>query len=400
MAKSKKQILEIHIDTGNFVKWQDIQQLQPDNLKINRNHRAIADSMKLHGVQKPFDVWVDSEGIMWSLDGVGRKETLLSGHFEGWDIPEMMPVVFHECEDRKEAIAILSNVFSQKEAQVDEVVFGEWLEIEDIDMGSDMILGDMDFGFVEEEESEQLEAKEDEYEAPEKLKTNIVKGDIFEFTKGELKHRLMCGDSTDSDSVLALMDGEKADIAFLDPPHNDMEFYEVYDSLKGVPTFYMTQDKDMVEFLSDRKADFEGFFIYDFHFGIQANNQPFLSHFLVAKMRGAKSLFQNNNEGIKSVFRYGLMRGYAIKKLGHNQAKSLPFMSALLSCHKGVNIYDPFLGSGTTMVAAHQLKRNCFGMELDEVYCEVIVNRMLSLDAEIKLTLNGKDVTKEYRSKL
>lgn len=104
-------------------------------------------------------VWIDPDGIIWSLDGVGRCETFRGEHFEGWEIPEMMPVNFHVCEDRKEAIAILSNVFSQKEAQVNEVVFGEWLDIEEIDMGSDMILGDMDFGFVEDDEPKQHEAK-------------------------------------------------------------------------------------------------------------------------------------------------------------------------------------------------------------------------------------------------
>jgi len=45
-----------------------------------------------------------------------------------------------------------------------------------------------------------------------------------------------------------------------------------------------------------------------------------------------------------------------------------------------MNILDLFLGSGSTMVASHQLNRKCYGMELDCKYCEVIVHRMIKLD--------------------
>lgn len=53
-------------------------------------------------------------------------------------------------------------------------------------------------------------------------------------------------------------------------------------------------------------------------------------------------------------------------------------------------VADPFLGSGTTMVAAHQLNRRCCGMELDPQYCQLVIDRMRSLDQELKITKNGK----------
>lgn len=53
-------------------------------------------------------------------------------------------------------------------------------------------------------------------------------------------------------------------------------------------------------------------------------------------------------------------------------------------------ILDTFLGSGTTMVAAHQLHRRCYGLEIDPKYCQVIIDRMHKLDPSLPITINGK----------
>jgi DNA modification methylase len=55
----------------------------------------------------------------------------------------------------------------------------------------------------------------------------------------------------------------------------------------------------------------------------------------------------------------------------------------------GTLIGDLFLGSGSTMVASHQLKRKCYGMELDPKYCQVIVDRMKKLDDSLVIKRNG-----------
>ena len=77
--------------------------------------------------------------------------------------------------------------------------------------------------------------------------------------------------------------------------------------------------------------------------------------------------------------------------------KPIPLIENALknSSKKGMNILDLFLGSGSTMVAAHQLNRICYGMELDPKYCQVIIDRMQKLDPDIEVKINGK----KYKSK-
>jgi DNA modification methylase len=64
-------------------------------------------------------------------------------------------------------------------------------------------------------------------------------------------------------------------------------------------------------------------------------------------------------------------------------------MAKPIGNHDG-DVYDPFLGSGTTMVAAHQLNRKCYGMELDPKYCQVIIDRMIKLDPTLEVKRNGQ----------
>lgn len=70
------------------------------------------------------------------------------------------------------------------------------------------------------------------------------------------------------------------------------------------------------------------------------------------------------------------------------------------SSKSGDLIFEPFTGSGSTMVASHQLKRKCYGMELDPKYCDVIVKRMIKLDPTLTIKRNGIDETKKWLDKI
>jgi DNA modification methylase len=76
---------------------------------------------------------------------------------------------------------------------------------------------------------------------------------------------------------------------------------------------------------------------------------------------------------------------------GHATPKPIPLCERAIksSCPDNGLVLDLFLGSGSTMVASHQLKRKCYGMELDPKYCQVIIDRMKKLDETLIIKRNG-----------
>jgi len=81
-----------------------------------------------------------------------------------------------------------------------------------------------------------------------------------------------------------------------------------------------------------------------------------------------------------------------IKSGLHPTMKPILLIAELITNSSQLNeiVLDLFLGSGSTMVAAHQLNRKCYGMELEEKYCQVIVDRMRKLDPSIEIKRNGE----------
>jgi len=74
----------------------------------------------------------------------------------------------------------------------------------------------------------------------------------------------------------------------------------------------------------------------------------------------------------------------------HNATFPIDLANHIVSNFSNDSVIDLFLGSGTTMVASHQLKRKCYGMELDTKYCQVIIDRMLKLDPSLQIKRNGQ----------
>ena len=252
---------------------------------------------------------------------------------------------------------------------------------------------------------QELEAEEDDYEMPNEIKTDIVLGDLIEI--GE--HRLLCGDSTDSDQVAKLMNGEKADMVFTDPPYgiaivgnngkvggDNAAKNGVYSDVIGDET----TDTAEAFYNTCISLGMENFIIWGGNYFIDF--LPFSKSWIVWDKRGdmnsnnfadgemAWCSFDTRIRIYKQLWN-GMIREDESEKRVHPTQKPVRTLSEIIQDHiEGVNIYDGFLGSGSTMVAAHQLNRKCYGMELDEKYCQVIVDRMLKLDSALEVKINGK----------
>jgi len=102
-----------------------------------------------------------------------------------------------------------------------------------------------------------------------------------------------------------------------------------------------------------------------------------------------RAYFNNTHDNFNNVWKFDrhLRNG---SEGGHATPKPIPLCERAIksSCPENGLVLDVFLGSGSTMVAAHQLKRKCYGMELDPKYCQVIIDRMIRLDPEIKIKKN------------
>jgi DNA modification methylase len=241
-------------------------------------------------------------------------------------------------------------------------------------------------------EPEVLEAEEDDFAVPEGgVETNIVLGDLFEI--GE--HRLLCGDSTDSDQVAKLMNGQKADMVFTDPPYdleNEDYHSNIYLFTENAHIFVMHDDKGIVNYLRLSNLEFSRFYVANFGFSSPRGNDPYLSHILISQEKNGKAIpHKNMHDGFRSIIPMEYRFRLKDDKTEHKHQKPIKFISTFIEHFTNNNaiILDLFLGSGSTMAASHQLKRKCYGMELDPKYCQVIVDRMKKLDPTLVIKKNG-----------
>jgi site-specific DNA-methyltransferase (adenine-specific) len=274
-------------------------------------------------------------------------------------------------------------------------------------------------------EAEVLEAEEDDFAVPDGgIETDIVLGDLFEI--GE--HRLLCGDSTDSDQVATLMNGKKADMVFTDPPYgmkldadySDMKSDTFQGGYQGKKHINIKGDHDdfteeLINTIFACFNDCKEIFIWgaDYFAELLPNkndgswivwdkrasgNDNILEDEIYDKMYGSTfELCWSKNKHKRDIARIkwaGVFGMPTQDTKGRVHPTQKPIELANWFFNKwGKNndlIADLYLGSGTTMVAAHQLKRKCYGMELDQKYCQVIVDRMIKLDPTLTIKRNGE----------
>jgi DNA modification methylase len=256
------------------------------------------------------------------------------------------------------------------------------------------------------------DVKEDDFDTDkvlEEIKNPISKaGDIWLLGK----HRLICGDSTKLSDVERLMEGKKANLCVTDPPYNvnysagkenervikndNMEDSKFYD-------FLLAAYKNAFEVLDDGAgayifhADTEGlnfrkaFKDAGFHL---ANVCIWVKQSLVL----GRSDYQWQHEPVLYGWKpTGKHRWYSDRKQttvwnfdrpkkspDHPTMKPVPLMAYPIQNSSMTNciIYEPFAGSGSTLIACEQTGRICYAVELDEKYCDVIVKRFIEAVGE------------------
>lgn len=242
------------------------------------------------------------------------------------------------------------------------------------------------------ENEQHLEAEEDDYQEPDNMQVDVVLGDFIEI--GE--HRLLCGDSTDSDQVEKLMDGEKADMVFTDPPYDftDYSWTDLMFMYSHGHQFVLNSEQRNVDISAKHRDLMSRWYAVDFRLAhMIASNRAMNRVDFVAEFRNSENVrFVNRKKGFTTLIE-SLKR--SSNKEDHKQAKNPELPSVFIEHHtvESELVLDLFAGSGSTMVAAHQLNRKCYGMELDPKYCQVIIDRMHKLDPSLPIKINGKDYT-------
>jgi DNA modification methylase len=301
--------------------------------------------------------------------------------------------------------------------------FGDW----DWDMLSES--WDMEelssWGLDTQKETEEPTAEEDEFsdEEADNVEHRCKLGDIWQLGR----HRLICGDSTKAETYELLMNGERAEISFTSPPYNagtTPTEVKMKKTAKYANDDDNKSEQDYLHFLVNFTRNAMRHSQYCF-VNIQSlsNNKTALIEYLHElidvyadtiiwdKMHSQPAMAENvlNSEfEYVHIFSEKAMRTVGTKKFRgtisnilhlskqnnnefskiHNATFSVEFASHFINNFCNESVLDAFGGSGTTLIAAEQLGRKCFMIELDPHYCNVIIARWEQLTQETAVKVN------------
>ena len=269
------------------------------------------------------------------------------------------------------------------------------------------------------------ELSEDEFDVEEELKKPTLSrhGDIWQLGK----HRVICGDSTKAETYKQLLDDRKANLVVTDPPYNvnveetagkilndnmsDGDFYQFLLSMFTQVENHMEDDASIYVFHADteglnfRKAFKEvGFYLSGCciwkknslvlgRSPYQWQHEPCLYGW---KKKGNHQWFSDRKQ--TTIWEYDRPKS----SKDHPTMKPIQLMAYPIqnSSMRGTIVLDPFLGSGSTLIAADQTGRVCYGIELDEKFVDVIVKRYIEVTGDTEVTVQRNHEVLTYNQVL
>ena len=360
--------------------WQQDTVLTADNVLVVGHGRRLAAleigcKMPFHRVGKNADELTDAE-----IDALRLADNKVAE--SGWD-------------------------FAELDAQLAELE----LDFDMSDFGFDDILGGVS--------TDTSTVEDDDYDPDEPIEAKAKIGDIYQLGR----HRLMCGDSTDAEDVAKLMDGEKADMVFTDPPYNiasdsknfaadcsramdelsKSEWDKSFDISKLFPVLFECLAENVSVYICT--SHFLASYIwawmkewadhYSYCIWAKPNPMPSLSkrHWtwnteLICYATRGKHVFNFPEKG-HALSTWTINKTNGETKHPTEKPIAVPGMAISHSSNNGNIVLDLFGGSGSTMIACEQLNRYCLMMELDPHYVDVIIARWENLTGEKAVLLNG-----------
>lgn len=354
---------------------------------------ATANSIKEFGWQQP--IVVDKNGVII----VGHTRLKAAKKLKLKQVP--VTVAKNLTDEQVKAYRLADNKTGE---------LADW-DVDKLDSELNDILNiDMeDFGFdiVGEDDTEVVDDDFDE-EPPEKPTSKL--GDVYQLGR----HRLMCGDSTDAQSVKTLMGGQLADLLLTDPPYNVDYSSKDYGGDKASKTRTNNQiendkmsDDDFINFLTNVfKSAYENvkkgasFYCWysdaaavQFNLGIENAGFSVKENLIWIKnniVLGRQDYQHKHEPCLYGWIENATHSWYSDRKQTtilnfdkphssqlHPTMKPVPLFDYQIknSTKTGDNVLDLFGGSGTTMMACEQNGRNAYLMELDPKYVDVIIKR-------------------------
>ena len=350
---------------------------------------------------------------------VDEQHVILAGHTRylaarelGWTTA---PV--HIAKDltpaQAKAYRIMDNKSHERAEWDDELLRLEFADLKDMDLDLDLTGFNADeleslLAIVPDEpetnEGEDTEAQEDRI-GELLAKWGVVRGDLW--LCGD--HRLLCGDSTSADDVSRLLDGAVPKLMATDPPYGVK--YEASWRKEALPKTNPGKSGGMHgKVANDDRADwsealalFPGDVAYVWHASLYshviAKSILDCGFDLISQIVWVKNQFiigrgdyHWHHETAYYAVRKGARHGFTDDRTqstvwtiakstsndtGHSTQKPLECMERPIRNHPDMDVYDPFLGSGTTLIAAHNLRRRCHAMEIEPGYIAVALQRFL-----------------------